>query len=214
MQMFLQCILVVISFDGVMQVERCKYCVAQGETLLTKMRLFTPDMNWLRLWAFNGADDGIRPLTTPPGIPCTCPLVASCGIKHRTIWGTLLSRAFNDARVDLLGFLRGCASATVMPVQGMTLLCPTGDDRTLTLDDPDLLTSVGHHRVINVGILYRPRTGEDIQVEGCRVGSLHYFAPIQSDSECVEPGRGRKNANHRQEPLKPQPGRRGTLCDG
>jgi hypothetical protein len=42
------------------QVERCKYCVAEGETLLSKMQIFAPDMNWLRLWAVNGADDGLR----------------------------------------------------------------------------------------------------------------------------------------------------------
>jgi len=43
------------------QVERCKYCVAEGETLLTMMRHIggEEDMNWLRLWAFNGADDGL-----------------------------------------------------------------------------------------------------------------------------------------------------------
>jgi len=81
----------------VFKVERCKYCVAEGETLLTMMRHVggEEDMNWLRLWAFNGADDG--------------------------------------------------------------------DDRTLTLDDPDLLSSVGQHRIINLGVLYKPRAGEDIQ---------------------------------------------------
>ena len=41
------------------QVKRCKYCVAEGETLLSKMHIYTPDMNWLRLWAVNGADDGL-----------------------------------------------------------------------------------------------------------------------------------------------------------
>ena len=39
-----------------------------------------------------------------------------------------------------------------------------GDDRTLTLQDPDLLTSVGENRVINLGMLYKPRAGENIQV--------------------------------------------------
>jgi len=77
----------------VFKVERCKYCIEQGQTLLSKMRLFTPDMNWLRLWAVNGADDG--------------------------------------------------------------------DERTLTIDDPDLLVSMT--RVINLGLLYKPRAGENLQ---------------------------------------------------
>ena len=40
-----------------------------------------------------------------------------------------------------------------------------GDERTLTLDDPDLLMGMGagQDRIINLGMLYKPRRGEDIQ---------------------------------------------------
>ena len=81
--------------SGALSSERCKYCVAKGETLLTKMRLFMPDMNWLRLWAVNAADDG--------------------------------------------------------------------DERTLTLDDPDLLSSEAETRLISLGLLYKSRTGDTLQ---------------------------------------------------
>jgi len=42
----------------VIHVQRCKYCMPTGETLLTQMRLFLPGMNWLRIWAVNSNDDG------------------------------------------------------------------------------------------------------------------------------------------------------------
>ena len=73
----------------VWQVERCKYCVAEGETLLTKMRLFTPDMNWLRLWAFNGADDGTGFLNSPM-------LAYYAALSsHYIVWGLFCTRASN-----------------------------------------------------------------------------------------------------------------------
>jgi hypothetical protein len=40
------------------RVRRCKYCVGPEDTLLVKMKELTMDMNWLRLWAANGNDDG------------------------------------------------------------------------------------------------------------------------------------------------------------
>jgi len=52
------------------KVRRCKYCVTSEETLLVKMKEYSVDMNWLRLWAANGNDDG-DDLTTPvedPGV--------------------------------------------------------------------------------------------------------------------------------------------------
>jgi len=44
------------------KVRRCKYCVDSEDTLMVKMKEFSVDMNWLRLWAANGNDDG-DPLT-------------------------------------------------------------------------------------------------------------------------------------------------------
>jgi len=52
------------------KVRRCKYCVDSEETLLVKMKEYSVDMNWLRLWAANGNDDG-DDLTDPvedPGV--------------------------------------------------------------------------------------------------------------------------------------------------
>jgi hypothetical protein len=40
------------------KVRRCKYCVQGEDTLLVKMKEYAVDMNWLRLWAANGNDDG------------------------------------------------------------------------------------------------------------------------------------------------------------
>mmetsp|Transcript_14820 Transcript_14820/g.35167 ORF Transcript_14820/g.35167 Transcript_14820/m.35167 type:complete len:1205 (-) Transcript_14820:500-4114(-) len=40
------------------RVRRCKYCVGPEDTLLVKMKELTLDMNWLRLWAANGNEDG------------------------------------------------------------------------------------------------------------------------------------------------------------
>jgi len=54
-------------------IRRCKYCVGPEETLQTKMKLLSEDMNWLRLWAANGNDDG-DPLTAiveDPGLLST-----------------------------------------------------------------------------------------------------------------------------------------------
>ena len=39
------------------KVRRCKYCVQGEDTLLVKMKEYSMDMNWLRLWAANGNDD-------------------------------------------------------------------------------------------------------------------------------------------------------------
>ena len=40
------------------KVRRCKYCVRSEDTLLVKMKEYSVDMNWRRLWAANGNDDG------------------------------------------------------------------------------------------------------------------------------------------------------------
>ena len=69
--------------------ERCKYCVAEGETLLSKMRLFTPDMNWLRLWAVNGADDGLSLYLfclTSPLATRKCPVALSFICALSCLW--------------------------------------------------------------------------------------------------------------------------------
>ena len=39
------------------KVRRCKYCVQEDDILLTKMKEYHNDMNWLRLWAANGNED-------------------------------------------------------------------------------------------------------------------------------------------------------------
>merc|ERR1711998_310769 len=54
-------------------VRRCKYCANSGETLLRKMKEYSIDMNWLRLWAANGNDDGDELTNTveDPGVLAT-----------------------------------------------------------------------------------------------------------------------------------------------
>ena len=52
----------------VVSVGRCKYCPGAADTLLTLMRLYAADLNWLRLWAANGNDDS-DPLTSPVDDP-------------------------------------------------------------------------------------------------------------------------------------------------
>jgi hypothetical protein len=39
------------------KIRRCKYCVQEDDILLTKMKEYHNDMNWLRLWAANGNED-------------------------------------------------------------------------------------------------------------------------------------------------------------
>jgi hypothetical protein len=40
------------------RVRRCKYCVQETDSLHVKMKEYSMDMNWLRLWAANGNEDG------------------------------------------------------------------------------------------------------------------------------------------------------------
>uniref|UniRef100_A0A7S0WBU6 LysM domain-containing protein n=1 Tax=Hemiselmis tepida TaxID=464990 RepID=A0A7S0WBU6_9CRYP len=67
-------------------VRRCKYCVGGAETLLTKMKEYSVDMNWLRLWAANGNDDG-DPLT----MQVEDPGVLSTGLLDGVANGQLLN---------------------------------------------------------------------------------------------------------------------------
>ena len=55
------------------RVRRCKYCVQGEETLLVKMKEISVDMNWLRLWAANGNEDGdhLTEDVTDPGLLST-----------------------------------------------------------------------------------------------------------------------------------------------
>ena len=85
------------------KVRRCKYCVQGQDTLLVKMKEYSVDMNWLRLWAANGNDDGdelttavedpgllgtgTHCLTLLPTLSCTLCLAANprplfCCISH------------------------------------------------------------------------------------------------------------------------------------
>ena len=167
--------------------ERCKYCVAEGETLLSKMQVFAPDMNWLRLWAVNGADDGLRQREKARARTHAC---------IRSSLSTADASLFLWQSRSSFQFRLGCDSVYLslflcVPVdprqanhriirifnnfESSLYSCTfprflAGDDRTLTLDDPDLLTSIGSHRVINVGMLYKSRAGENIQARPCRRG--------------------------------------------
>jgi len=62
----------------------------------------------------------------------------------------------------------------------------TGDERTLTIDDPDLLVSMT--RVINLGLLYKPRAGENLQVLGkctCAHSLARLRARERGSSYCI-----------------------------
>ena len=61
-----------------------------------------------------------------------------------------------------------------------------GDERTLTIDDPDLLVSMT--RVINLGLLYKPRAGENLQVLGkctCAHSLARLHARERGSSYCI-----------------------------
>ena len=161
--------------------ERCKYCVAEGETLLSKMQVFAPDMNWLRLWAVNGADDGLRQREKARARTHAC-IHSSLSTADASLflWQSRSSFQFRLGWDSVYLSLFLCGSVNLRRANHRTISvlydfesslnsCTfprflAGDDRTLTLDDPDLLASIGAHRVINVGMLYKPRAGETIQV--------------------------------------------------
>ncbi|EKX37229.1 hypothetical protein GUITHDRAFT_116645 [Guillardia theta CCMP2712] len=93
----------------VIHVQRCKYCIATGETLLSQMRFFLPGMNWLRLWAVNGNEDGDprTPTIEDPFFVATDgnSTVLNVGMIYRTKKGeTLLdvSSRFHTNLVSLL----------------------------------------------------------------------------------------------------------------
>ena len=61
----------------VVTVRRCKYCPTGADTLLTRMRAYAADLNWLRLWAANGNDDNDA-LTSP----VEDPTVLGTGVRN------------------------------------------------------------------------------------------------------------------------------------
>ena len=40
-----------------LSVQRCKYCIQDGETLVSKVKKFVPETNWFLLWVANGNED-------------------------------------------------------------------------------------------------------------------------------------------------------------
>lgn len=84
-------------------VQRCRYCVGDGDPLRTLMKDYFVDTNWLRLWALNNEAHSQLGTECPPGLDCqqdVGPLVAidnphlvlgtPSGTGKRILWAGML----------------------------------------------------------------------------------------------------------------------------
>lgn len=158
------------------KVRRCKYCVQGEDTLLVKMKEYAEDMNWLRLWAANGNDDGDE-LTTEvedPGLlgtgafPCNPhhPMAHTC--VSTTLPGTLhaLPRLYKS---------------------GLGLTCSN-----LAGWCAGLLDGVHNGQLLNIGPVYKFQAGDSLMNIAGRfrttVKSLLDLNPDILDPHTVQPG--------------------------
>jgi hypothetical protein len=158
------------------KVRRCKYCVQGEDTLLVKMKEYAEDMNWLRLWAANGNDDGDE-LTTEVEDPGLLGTGAFPCNPHHPMAHTCVSTTLPGTLHALPRLYKSGLGLTCSNLAG---LCA------------GLLDGVHNGQLLNIGPVYKFQAGDSLMNIAGRfrttVKSLLDLNPDILDPHTVQPG--------------------------